>query len=597
MDAHELQQALGKLSRAETPRPPLFPAEKNHGTRAISRPRTREVTSRYKSPTPVASSGARRSPSPDVRRTESSDISVPKRAISAERKRPTAPSGPLPSTPSQDTNVESVLASRKVSGNRLAEFLWPSTMRSLHVSFQSDTSSVPVSKREEPANHVSSDRTLRPSINVARKHNETPPGSRKSTPERKRSPLKGKNFAEQSENSRPTEYAHSRLVEQHRWPSRVGGKASSNSLSRSIDFTEKGSSISSSPQPGKGRRLSLDGMTKPPQRSTTELLGLINSDEGGRKGKFNRSIDDYALIVDRRTSSRLFEKTKIVDPVIRSQSLPTPGSCHASVSASSASRGVSPSRVKSGSSTPPSKGTSPARSRTSSPTRQSNQTSVLSFIADIKKGKKAANHIEDVHQLRLLYNRQLQWRFANAQADVSLHSQKEKAERTLYTTWRTTLNLWHSFIDKQTELHQMRLKSKLYTILKEQLAYLDKWESIEMDHTDSLIKATKDLQACTLRLPITGGARGDAQSVKAAVSSAVDILEAMGNSVCCSLPKVEDMNNMVSEVADVAAQEQVMLYECEALLGSILAMQAEESSLRSHLIQLKEAWKSARLVL
>lgn len=40
-----------------------------------------------------------------------------------------------------------------------------------------------------------------------------------------------------------------------------------------------------------------------------------------------------------------------------------------------------------------------------------------------------------------------------------------------------------------------------------QLAYLNEWASIEEDHADSLSRAIKDLEASTLRLPITGGAR------------------------------------------------------------------------------------------
>lgn len=438
MDVCESQQALQKYSKVETPRPPLLPADKNDGT--TRRSRTREVSSRYRSPTPVLSSGPRRCPSPTVTRTAATaTASVPKRAVSAERKRPSTPSSPpssSPSTPVQETSTEMLLASRKVAGNRLPESLWPSTMRSLSVSFQSDTYSLPVSKREKPVSHALTDRTLRSSSNVAHKQNETPPGSRKATPERKRSPLKGKNSVDQSENSRPIDSLHTRLVEQHRWPSRAGGRVSTNALNKSIDLTDKASRTSSLPHSALGtpslRRLSLDSMTKPLQKSTSDLLGLMSSSEVGRQGTKVGSNDDNSLLIRKPISSSLLERTKLVSPAVRSQSLPTPGSRpaspnRASVSSSSVSRGVSPSRAKPVN-TVPSRGSSPSRTRPSSPSRQSsNPTSVLSFIADIK-GKKSANHIEDVHQLRLLYNRHLQWRYANAQADVALHLQKEKAE-------------------------------------------------------------------------------------------------------------------------------------------------------------------------
>ncbi|XP_059285490.1 AUGMIN subunit 8 [Lycium ferocissimum] len=605
MDVYESEIALKKhSSTVETKRgTPLIQPEKNNGNNT-RRPRTREVSSRYRSPTPSTSSGPRRCSSPNVTRigtTTTSALSLPKRAISAERKRPTTPSSPTsrsPSTPVHDTSVEELL-SRKLAGNRLPESLWPSTMRSLSVSFQSDTFSLPVGKREKPAPHALCDRTLRPSSNVVQKQGETPPGSRKVTPERRRSPLKGKNSVDQGENSRPVDSLNARLVDQHRWPSRVSMKVvPSGSMNRSIDLSDKKSKIAPNTRSVTPslRRLSLDGYSKPLQKSSSDLLSLVSSDDGVKVR--GRSVDDNSLSMQKSTSSTSLDRTVSGNPVARSHTVSAPGSRFpspnkASFLPSSASRGVSPSRVKSVPTTP-SRGPSPSRIRPSSPSRQQPKTatSVLSFIADIKKGKKAANHIEDVHQLRLLYNRHLQWRYANARSDAALHAQKVKAEKTLYNVWRNTSNLWASVIKKRVALQQLKLKLKLFAVLNEQHTYLDEWASIEGDHTSSLSHVIQDLQACTLRLPITGRAKGDIEVVKEAVSSAVDVMQAMGSSMRFILSRVEGMNCLVSELADVAAQERAMLDECEALLASTAAMQVEEYSISSHLIQLKQAWRS-----
>ncbi|KAL0345914.1 UNVERIFIED_CONTAM: AUGMIN subunit [Sesamum radiatum] len=379
-------------------------------------------------------------------------------------------------------------------------------MRSLSVSFQSDTFSLPVTKREKPVSHTPSDRTLRPSSNVAHRQAESPV-SRKPTPERKRSPLKGKNSADQSENSKPVDSSHPRLVDQHRWPSRASGKVST-ALSRSIDLADKTSKTSSVSCSGTGtpslRRLSLDGTSKPLLKSTSDLLMQISR--------------------------------------ARALSLPTPGSRPPSPSLS---RGVSPSRAKAVN--PSSRGPSPARVRSSSPSRQpQSSTSVLSFIADIKKGKKAANHIEDVHQLRLLYNRHLQWRYANARTDAALQSQKVKAERL-----GAIGDLWDSIMEKRIDLQQLRLKLNLYSVLNKQLTCLDEWASIERDHVNSLTWAIQDLQASTIRIPITGGARGDIETVKAAICSAVDVMQAMGSSLCSILSR--STNSQAREYEKVVA--------------------------------------------
>ncbi|KAK6126985.1 hypothetical protein DH2020_039274 [Rehmannia glutinosa] len=505
MDVCESEQALQKQITADTKRLPLVSAENKNG--ATRRVQTREVSSRYRSPTPSASTVPKRCPSPVSSRLSSNSIvSAPKRATSAERKRPSRPSSPpSPSTPIQDTTVETMLASRKISGNKLPESLWPSTMRSLSVSFQSDTYSIPVSKREKPVSQTPSDRTLRPSSNVAHRQAEIS-ASRKPTPERKRSPLKGKNSADQLENSKPVDGLRPRLVDQHRWPSRM-------SMNRSIDLADKASKTSSLSRSGSGtpslRRLSLDGASnKPLLKSTSDLLMQISRDESGKAMLNGCSVDESSLQRQKSCSSSSSDRTtQLVNSAARALSMPTPGS---RPSSPSVSRGVSPSRAKAVN--PSSRGPSPARGRPFSPSRQpQSSTSVLSFIADIKKGKKAANHIEDVHQLRLLYNRHLQWRYANARTGAVLQFQKVKAE-------------------------------------------------------------------------------GDVETVKAAVCSAVDVMQAMGSSLFSILSRVEGMNCLVSELADVAAQERAMLDECESVLGSTAAMQVEEYSLRTHLLQTKQAW-------
>ncbi|XP_022861597.1 AUGMIN subunit 8-like [Olea europaea var. sylvestris] len=594
MDVRELKRALKKLSTADTIRTPAsVPADNRNA--ASGRARTREVSSRYRSPSPSAVSGTICSSSPNSTRPSSaSTVSTQRRAVSADRNRPSRPSSPpgqSSSTPIKDTAAETLLVSRKSVGHRLPESLWPSTMRSLSVSFQSDSFSLPVSKREKPVSHTHSDRTLRPSSNVVHRQGETP-SSRKPTPERNRNPLKGKISTDQSENSRPVDSLHCRLVDQHRWPSRTGGKVSSNALNRSIDFTDKMSKTSSLPRSGMVtpplRRLSLDGASIPLQKSASDLLTLVSCDENGKATMKGSSVDDTSLRTQKLGFSRSLVRTPSVNPAARSHSLST-GSRPPSPSVS---RGVSPSRTKAVN-PPPSRGPSPARVRPSSPSRQpQTSTSVLSFIADIKKGKKAANHIEEVHQLRLLYNRHLQWRYANARADFVLHCQKAKAEQKLYRVWRTISDLWDLVIEKRIVLRQLRLKLKLCSILNNQLTCLDEWAFIERDNTNSLSSAIQDLRVSTLHIPFTGGAKGDIETVKAAIYSAVDVMQSIRFSLCSILSRVQGINCLVFELADVAARERALLDECESLLASTAAMQVDEYSLRTHLLQLKQAQRN-----
>ncbi|KAH9608814.1 hypothetical protein KSS87_017662 [Heliosperma pusillum] len=581
MDVLELLQELHNQSipttTVDTLRRPLIPAERNNNERRSSTPVSR------RSPSPHFPRGVNKSATTTTTITQ---LGSSKRAFSAERKRPSTP--PSPATPVGDTAIGS---SKKNNGSKLPEVLWPSTMRSLSVSFQSDNISIPVVKKEKI---VMSDRTLKPSLNVGS-------GTRNPTPERKRSPFKGKNSTSRlSENSKP--------VDQHRWPSRTGGKLATSILNKSIDLSHNNNSNNKSL-----RRLSLDGISR--------NIVKVTSD-GNKNGEIQRNGIGYSslrrLSLDgiprnlQKTSSDASQQSEFEDHItalglrvklddsekatsssssscVRSRRLPSP-------SRTLVSKGT-PSPSKTRPSTPvQSRGTSPTRQPTTTSSSSGSPASVLSFVADIKKGKKI-NQLEDAHYLRLLYNRQLQWRFANATADSAFFVQKIDTEQILYNVWETNLELWDSVLRKRIELQRVNLDLKLNLVLREQMACLEDWDLLERDHSSSLNGAIEDLEASTLRLPVTGGAKADIDSLKVAVSSAADAMQMMGSSICSLLSKAEEMNGLVSELAELAGHERALINQCDTLLSSSAAMQVKEYSLRTQLIQSQQDLPKAGLPL
>lgn len=264
------------------------------------------------------------------------------------------------------------------------------------------------------------------------------------------------------------------------------------------------------------------------------------------------------------------------------------------MASSSPSRGLpSPTRTRLPPSVPP---TNSLHVRSHSTSSVLGASSLLNFGVDVRKGKKGTSQVEEAHHLRILHNRLLQWRFVNARAEAAMNAQKVTAEKLLYNVWVTTSELRNSVTMKRIKLQQVRQENKLSSILRGQMLYLEEWALLERDHSNSLSGAVEALEAATLRLPVTGGARADIQAVKEAVSSAVDVMQAMGSSICSLLPKVEGMNHLVSELAEVAAQEKALLDECVDFLATTAAMEVEESSLRAHSIQLKQGrcWGSEK---
>lgn len=603
MDVCKGEGIQRKEAKEETVRPPLAPSEKN--ICGPNKPKTlREVPSRYKagvtSSSPPTTGFPRRYPSPNVSRAGPPVVSsYAKRAQSAERRRPSTPSpSSRPVTPVQDASPEVQSVSKRYPTARTTESLWSSgTVRSLCVSFQSDTFSLPISKKEKPVNQTTLDHTLRSSANIAHRQAETPNVQRKATLERRKTPLRGRTTSDQSENSKPAENSHDRLIDQHRWPSTTGGKSVSIPSTRSSNLTDKASKSFSSPLVGRGvsplrRSPASEVAGRGHEKPQAELAGRSSLDGNEGVEHILYANDDLRSSAPHKISSSgvgisaKSSSERAASTTRTWHSMPVPGS-----------RLPSPSRTPLPTSYP-SRGTlSPSRARPSAPfhastsvtSQSSSSSSVLNFVSEYRKGKKGANHLEDAHQLRLLYNRYVQLRYANAQADVVLSNQRITAETSLYNVWTTSSELSDSVAMKRIELQQLREELKLNLVLTEQMIYLEEWALLDREHSSCVCEAIESLEACTLRLPVTAGAKVDFHSLKGAVCSAAEVMQAMVSSVCSLLSKVEKTNCLVTKLAELTAQEKALVHECGDLLASTATLQVEENSLRTHLIQLKQA--------
>ncbi|KDP41636.1 hypothetical protein JCGZ_16043 [Jatropha curcas] len=600
-------------------RPPLLPSDPDNAL-APRRPKSREVTSRYMSSSSSSSSTAKRSPSPLISRPTgmmtpmSSTPSTIKRAQSVERKRPTTP---RPN--SFDLRIGNGNAGEVSNAQRM---LITST-RSLSVSFQGESFSLQVSKAKPAPSPIS---------------------SRKGTPERRKATPTPARVADQVENSRPVE--HQRWPARLRQPNsltrsmdctddrkRLIGSGVNMNVVRALQssLVDNRSSIES--------RLSSDssnidsetpvevngsnGHCDPPATSDTESVSSGGTSEGTGNAAGQAQRGPRGIMVPARfwqeTNNRLRRQPEPGSPVSKTAGLK--GTAPPKLTASkklidnptSSPKGVvnsrgqlspirggalrpaSPSKLGTMSATlSPMRGVSPSRMRnnggavvSSNLSNLNNTPSILSFAADIRRSKSGEHRILEVHLLRILYNRLLQWRFVNARADTTLSAQRLNAERSLYDARITTSRLRESVKAKRIELQCLRQNLKLISILKGQMLYLEEFALLDHDFSRSLSGAIEALRASILRLPVVGGARADVQNVKDAICSAVDVMQAMASSICLLLSKVGEVNSLVAELANVATKERALLDQCRDLLSITAAMEVKESSLRTHFIQLK----------
>ncbi|KAG4164898.1 hypothetical protein ERO13_A13G045900v2 [Gossypium hirsutum] len=650
---------VAALSRPPTPSKPTVeepqqetnsthqkPPLKDNGSGVPRKPRGRQVSSRYLSSSPSSSSSTSstssaakptaRFPSPLISRStntmstgnkaaarfhsplvsrstnaSTTSSSLPKRSQSVDRRRPGSQLPPGNNNANGSTELSAA-----------TKMLITST-RSLSVSFQGESYSLPISKAKAQVGS-----TL----------------MRKATPERRRAtPVR-----DHGENSKP--------ADRQLWPGRTrqgnsGPGSGSNPLSRSFDYSGErkdfgsGAALAKSLQQSmmldeSSRRVSFDGGSRLSlDLGSSELLkeaNKLNADSNslieasneltasdtdsissgstnsgtGRSGNLKGKNGPRNIVVSARfwqeTNSRLRRLQDPGSPLSSSPgsrigspakfSQPRRVSCDGAMASPIrySIRPASPSKLWTSSASTPtlSRGLSPGRVRNAVGGKEMignavNTPSILSFSVDIRRGKKGEDRIVDAHTLRLFYNGYLQWRFANARADAAFIVQKLSAEKNLWNAWVTTSELRHSVTLKRIKLLLLRQKLKLTSILKRQIAHLEAWSLLERDHSSSLLGATEALKASTLRLPIVGKATADIQNLKDAISSAVEMMQAMASSICSLSSKVEEMNSLVAELASLAAKETVLLEHCKDFLSALAAIEVKDCSLRSHIIQLK----------
>nr|AAK92646.1 Hypothetical protein [Oryza sativa Japonica Group] len=205
-------------------------------------------------------------------------------------------------------------------------------------------------------------------------------------------------------------------------------------------------------------------------------------------------------------------------------------------------------------------------------TSPANAPSIISFATAVRRANKGEDKIEEAHRLRLLDNRQLQWRCLNAHADAAAVARSCAAEKALHSAWKDISTLRDNVSFKRSKLQLQKQKLKLFGILKGQISYLEEWSDVENNHSSSMSEAIKALEASTIRLPIVCGAKADAQGVKKVVSSALTKMDTMASSMWSLLSKVEGMSSMVFELAKVVSQEQMLLDQSRDLFSAVAVM-------------------------
>ncbi|CAN1842251.1 Protein ENDOSPERM DEFECTIVE 1 [Linum perenne] len=86
-----------------------------------------------------------------------------------------------------------------------------------------------------------------------------------------------------------------------------------------------------------------------------------------------------------------------------------------------------------------------------------------------RKGRKASSQQEDIHALRLLQNRYLQWRYANAKSEAARQAQSRQAEMMVHSLGFRISEMYESVTRKRIELGRLQRLATLSTVLETQV--------------------------------------------------------------------------------------------------------------------------------
>ncbi|XP_027343331.1 QWRF motif-containing protein 3-like [Abrus precatorius] len=239
------------------------------------------------------------------------------------------------------------------------------------------------------------------------------------------------------------------------------------------------------------------------------------------------------------------------------------------------------------------------------PTKAKGVEKFLSLGFDLFKSKKLSGfgsspvgfgiNSEVVHQLRMLHNRFIQWRFANARAQAVNENISHQAESNLMRAWDGLTKLQHSVLKKKIQFAREKLDMKITFVLYSQMKLLEAWGGMERQHV-SAITATKEcLHSVVCRVPLLEGARVNMQSTSIAIRHASDLTASIKSMLTTFSSSVDKTATMLSELAKIVAQEKQILEEFYDLFQTISIFELQERSMKCNVFQLED-WQRKYLL-
>ncbi|KAL5744268.1 hypothetical protein ACOSQ2_027384 [Xanthoceras sorbifolium] len=195
---------------------------------------------------------------------------------------------------------------------------------------------------------------------------------------------------------------------------------------------------------------------------------------------------------------------------------------------------------------------------------------------------------EEYHNFKVMHNRLVQYRFANARAEATMASVKNVAENRLFSGWLRVLKMRNVIIEKQIQVQKLKHDIKLCQIVNPQMRLLNEWSKLEGKNCEAVGRVTRKLSAVSLKLPFDDDVKADVESVYKATSTAVQVMNGIEETIAKFFQQAEKILYMVTELVSTLEQEEEYLKELDTIIPHIPTLLEEEKYLRVHLLQAAE---------
>nr|GLL28090.1 QWRF motif-containing protein 7 [Ipomoea trifida] len=132
---------------------------------------------------------------------------------------------------------------------------------------------------------------------------------------------------------------------------------------------------------------------------------------------------------------------------------------------------------------------------------------VSGVLKYFKQKKVSPVQQEEYHQFRIMHNRLLQWRFANARALASIPNIKSAAQNKLFNVWLRIWTMRKFMAEKRIKIQQLKHEIKLNRIFNSQGGLLKDWAKLEAKNSEAVGRVARKLSAISICLPLVDEAQ------------------------------------------------------------------------------------------